>query len=67
MQKQDLFIYSNPLIKINVNFRSKCGVKALTLIIEKIPEAMDILLSRAVSVEKYHPTNVKCELKLDFG
>lgn len=42
-------------------------MKALALMVEKIPEAMDSLLSRAVSVEKYDPTNVKCELKLDFG
>lgn len=47
--------------------RSKAGVKALTLMVEKIPDAMDSLLNRAVSIEKYDPTNVKCELKLDFG
>ena len=47
--------------------RSKAGVKALKLIIEKIPEAMDCLLNRAISIEKYDARNVKCELKLDFG
>lgn len=50
-----------------VHHRSRSGVKALALMVEKIPEAMDSLLNRAVSVEKYDPTNVKCELKLDFG
>ena len=47
--------------------RSKDGVKALILIIEKIPDAMECLLDTAVSVEKYDINNVKCEIKLDFG
>ncbi|ODM97992.1 Transient receptor potential channel pyrexia [Orchesella cincta] len=51
----------------DVSLKSKAGVKALTLMVEKIPDAMDSLLNRAVSIEKYDPTNVKCELKLDFG
>ena len=42
-------------------------MKALILIIEKIPDAMECLLDTAVTVEKYDINNVKCEIKLDFG
>ncbi|CAG7836492.1 unnamed protein product [Allacma fusca] len=51
----------------DVSIKSKDGTKALILIIEKIPDAMECLLDTAVTVDKYDINNVKCEIRLDFG
>jgi hypothetical protein len=54
---------------ICLNFRTKAGTSALTLLVRKIPDVMRFLVDRldsAVTVHDHDPGDPDCEIRLDF-